>query len=431
MVYPQYKGSQGIPYNTSLVVYVSDGMDSVSASTVIRVTDDHPPDLVKTMDDLYFEEDRQVKGAYTLDEHFRDIDGDTMFYTSGNINIKVLINANHTVDFSAPPNWFGSEYLTIRASDSEGAFVEDTILVTVLPINDAPVVSELPLQVGERGIIWVLDLEDYISDVDSEKDNLTVTVDSPYVSVVGHVIIFEYPDNITEDSIWIRVGDGELETPVPLDVSIVSSAVPDEGSNLFWYLLTLVLVSILALVLVTRRGFYTIEDLFLITSSGLLITHVGRNKKMESMRDAESGEVSHSEGIEQAETEESFPNTNGEEKDEDILASMFVAVQQFVKDAFANDDNESLKRMDYGDKTVLIYKGEYVILSAFITGQASKSLHRRMEILIEDVEERYGGHLVRMGGGLGELEGADQMLTSILEGKYTKGSWKNQSNSPE
>jgi hypothetical protein len=395
LIYPEYwEGSQS-PYNVSLTVFVSDGQASAFSLTTIHVSDDYPPHMLDSLDDVFFYEDEQLVGIYDLDDYFRDQDGDTIFYTSGNTNILVTIHDNHTVDFSAPHNWFGSEYITIRAEDPEGAFAEDTILVSILPVNDPPIISDVPPQIGEMRKLWVLDLREYISDVDNKLENLTISVNSPYVTVVGYMLIFDYPENVTEDTIQITVSDGELTSTIPVEISIKSPPPAPEEEPWYLYLILILLIAILIAIFIARRGIYNVEDLFLITHSGLLIAHVGSEKE--------------------------------EGKDEDIVASMFVAVQDFVKDAFADETDEgreNLNRMDYGDKKVLIYMGEQVRLSAFLSGQFINPFYKKMEDFVGDIEERYAGALNKDLLNNNEYPEIENMMSSLFEGSYSKGYWK-------
>jgi hypothetical protein len=395
LLYPESLHGQHFPYNRTLTIYVSDGIDTVFRQITVFVGDDHPPQRTKKLDDVFFNEDESITGAFQLDDYFVDIDSDTIFYSSGNVNIQVLINQDHTVDFSAPANWFGIEYITIRATDDEGAFAEDTLVVTILPVNDAPMIDEVPLQIGERGKTWVFDLNKYLSDIDNDLRDLRIFVNSTHVTVIGHILIFNYTDNITHETVWITVTDGELLNTVPVEVSIVSPSGSSERESWLWYLITLILITSLLLVIAIKRGHYNIEDIFLITTSGLLVHHVGKPKDLEE-----------------------------EQKDEDILASMFVAVQQFIMDAFASGGDDNLKRMDYGDKTVMIYKGDYMLLSVFINGQATKALYEKMEEFVVDSEELYKEHLERLLDGHVQLPHIDETLSSFLEGNYSKGEWK-------
>jgi hypothetical protein len=215
LLYPEFREGQQAPYNVPLTVIVSDGIDQVFRNTTVTVGDDYPPIMIKDLHDHFFNEDESIIGAFDLDDYFTDSDGTYIFYSSGNISIIVNINENHTVDFYAPPDWHGSEYITIRATDNAGGLAEDTIMVSVIPVNDPPNISSVASQIGVKGKTWILDLTNYISDIDNELDSLIISVDSPYVSVVGHILLFNYPQNITEDNILITVSDGELHLRLP------------------------------------------------------------------------------------------------------------------------------------------------------------------------------------------------------------------------
>ncbi len=398
MVYPEKYDSMEYPYTVPLTVSVSDGVNTTSRVTNVTVTDDYPPKVVVPLNDIIFDEDEQVKNAFDLDEHFKDRDSETIYYTAGNENVIVTINDNNTVDFSAPTNWYGSELIKIRATDSRGAIIEDTFKVFVLPVNDPPIIKDIPIQQGEVGEDWVLDLENYISDVDDEMEKLTVSVNTSHIIVAGHKLIFTYPKKPMEEYVQIGVSDGNLENNTEMKVSIVRS--DDEKSRSIFdspYIYTPIPILLLlfgVLYYIMKRE-YTVDDLFLIHDSGILITHTAREMR--------------------------------EERDEDILAGMFTAVQNFVKDAFADDEEESLKRMEYGNKKVLIQKGDNITLAVFFTGDEPKWALESMENFVKDVEERYEGDIEDWSGDRDDLPGVEDMLESMLEkGKYKEGDWKDQ-----
>jgi hypothetical protein len=154
--------------------------------------------------------------------------------------------------------------------------------------------------------------------------------------------------------------------------------------------------------LITRIARYKVAELFLITKSGMLIEHKGITKD--------------------------------DDKDKDIVASMFVAVQSFIKDAFAEEDSEFLKRMDYGDKTVLIIMGEYILLTAFIKGQESKRFLNDMEEFIKHLEERFEGAIEMWDGNYENLPRIGDLLEAFFNGTFRKEflrSNNNQAKNPE
>jgi hypothetical protein len=389
LLYPETWDGQSIPYTEALVIYVSDGFYNITYALTITVGDNFPPDILEPLDDLYMFEDTSIISAYDLDEHFYDLDDDTIYYTKGNKSISVVINDNNTIDFIPEPNWFGSEMILIRASDSKGAFLEDIILVTVIPKNDAPLISPIPSQKGEYETEWVLDMTQYMSDIDNDLASLNVTVNSPYVEVVGQVLVFNYPKNIKEDDVQITISDGEFNTTISIPVTITAPSIPPAEMPWILLIITVVLAGLLIGAMLSRIARYSVEELFLITKSGMLIVHTGVHKE-------------------------------DDEKDKDIVASMFVAVQSFIKDAFAEDDGEVLKRMDYGEKTVLINMGNSVLLTAFITGQESKLYLNNMKEFVDHLEERYQGAIEMWDGNYENLPDIDELLESFFNGTFKK-----------
>jgi hypothetical protein len=387
-LYPKVWENQDIPYTVHLLVYVSDGFFNVSSTITVNVSGNFPPDILRPLNDLFMFEDTSYVGAFDLDEFFYDLDGDPIFYTYGNESISVVINEDHTVDFTPHPNWYGSERIIIRASDDKGAFLEDIIVVTVIPENDPPLISEIPDQSGEQETEWILDLTEYLSDIDNDLQDLSISVNSSYVEIRGHVLVFYYPSNITKDIIWITVNDGEDNRTIPVRITVTEPTVPTPEVPWILIMATVVLAVLLLAALITRIARYKLEELFLITKSGMLIVHKGVHVD--------------------------------EEKDKDILASMFVAVQSFIKDAFAEEDTEVLKRMDYGEKTVLIHMGNYVLLTAFITGQESKAFLKNMEEFIDHIEKRFVGAIEQWDGNYDNLPEIDELLVSFFDGTFKK-----------
>ncbi len=385
-------------YTVPLRINVSDGINSISQSTNVTVKDNYAPDLKEPLPDVQFQEDEKLEEAFNLDDYFIDIDSETIFYISGNQYVNVNISKNNTVSFSAPKNWNGQERIMIRAIDGESAYKEDYLNVRVLPVNDAPKIKELPYQRVNK-TTWSLDISEYISDVDDPKTNLKVSVDNPNVTAVGHKLLFDYQEAVENDTVWINVSDGKLENSEMLNVTIidtVESETETESNNLIWYLLSVLpIMSGAATYFYFReKKDYNIKDVFLIHESGVLITHSTR--------------------------------APDEERDEEILAGMFTAVQNFVKDAFAEDEKNILKRMDYGDKTVLIHKGNHVLLAVFFTGGEPDWALESMKNFVEDLEKKYEGKIEDWSGDHEELEEIEEIVEYLLEknGKYAKGDWE-------
>jgi hypothetical protein len=149
--------------------------------------------------------------------------------------INVTINPEDGfVNFSAFLNWFGSENVTFRATDDSGALVESTIIVTVIPVNDAPTITQVPDQSGEEGEIWVLDIHEYLFDIDNYLEDLVLSVDSDYVEVVGHTLIFNYPEGIEGETVTITVSDGALNNSATFSVTVSKVETPSSGPIIYF-----------------------------------------------------------------------------------------------------------------------------------------------------------------------------------------------------
>ena len=93
---------------------------------------------------------------------------------SGNKDLKVDITEDGMVSVKTPSiMWNGSEKLTFTVTDPEGASAKATAAFTVKSINDPPVMKELANQtIKEKGQFKVIDLDNYVEDLDHPKNKL-------------------------------------------------------------------------------------------------------------------------------------------------------------------------------------------------------------------------------------------------------------------
>jgi len=141
--------------------------------------------------------------------YFFDRDGDPLTFTVlGATRVLFEINADLTVDFWAPRDWFGPETLRLRVTDPSGAFAEATFLVIVLPVNDPPVLAPIAELQIDDGATITLDLTPYISDVDTNMSEIFATTDSPYVTANGRVLTIAFPAGQTDTVFTVTISDG-------------------------------------------------------------------------------------------------------------------------------------------------------------------------------------------------------------------------------
>ncbi len=194
-----------------VTVWVSDGTDTAWTLLTIMAAGTNPPRVVSTPPSVLFDEDTTApNGLGAIATAFiDDLDGDPLTFTViGNRSVHVRVNPNSTLDFSADPNWFGSEAMRLRGTDPSGGFAEVAFAVSVRSVDDPPVIAALPSLSIEAGTAYVLDLDPYISDVDTPLASITVTTDSPYVNVSGHRLTLAFPSDWTTAEFNVTISDG-------------------------------------------------------------------------------------------------------------------------------------------------------------------------------------------------------------------------------
>jgi hypothetical protein len=377
---------------------VSDGLDSSFQDINVKITDDFPPELLNPLPDIVFLEDEPYLNAIDLNNYFLDVDGDVLYYTTGNNKVKITIHDDELVDFSAPKNWFGSESVYFRASDPSGALQEDLIDVTVLPINDPPAIWSIPtlkINESEREIV---DLRPYIHDVDNNISELEIIVENDYVVVSGStLVILGSPD--LPDHIEVIVTDGEFKVSQSVDIKLKLKEPPN--SPTFWDLFTqllpfllmiMIIILTVALLVYQKKSKYLVEEVFLIHKGGTLINHL----------------MSHSRA----------------NVDEVIFSGMFTAVQEFIKDTFVKkgtdteaDDGKNwlLDELKLGQNKILIERSDNAYLAVIFSGEGSKPLRRLMNKLLKKIETKYADILPTWDGDIRALSETKHVLSVLIK----------------
>jgi parallel beta-helix repeat protein len=379
----------GTTFKVRIIVF--DGIDFASQVINITISENWQPELENELPDVVFYEDEYVSSKFNLNDYFSDKDNDALFFTYGQKHIQVMIHENGSVDFYSDENWYGTENITIRATDTSGAIVEDIITVSVLPVNDPPQISSIPDQEGFVGVTWVMDISSYIHDDDNNLTELEIYCESPYVTVVGAVLIFQYPDNIKEDSVYILVLDPtNSNAATTFNVTLKKApTVGPEGSDIFsfiWlFILIIVILVTLLLLYVYTRGKYVVEEALLVyRNKGILIAQVGEGKE--------------------------------EKMDRDLMTGMFTAIQDFVGDVFESEgpDTTQLKEMELGDKKVLIEHGQYTYIAAVFKGSAAR-LAPKLKTTLTDLETEFIDILEDWDGEMDVFEGVEVYLENLMK----------------
>jgi len=97
-------------------------------------------------------EDTPINNAFDLDTYYSDADSDTPAYSihSNNQSGNVIptINGDNTVDYDLASNWFGTAEIVFKVEDGYGASDTDTVIVSVISVNDPPILTPI----GNRNV---------------------------------------------------------------------------------------------------------------------------------------------------------------------------------------------------------------------------------------------------------------------------------------
>ncbi|MCG2825728.1 MAG: tetratricopeptide repeat protein, partial [Thermoplasmatales archaeon] len=136
-----------------------------------------------------------------------------------------------------------------------------------------------------------------------------------------------------------------------------------------------------------KEEFATIEEVFLINRAGVVMAHESKTEG----------------GI-----------------DSDIVGGMLTAVQDFVKDSFADKASVSgLARLDYGDKKILMEHGRTVFVTIVISGQESDEIRNDMKNVVSVIEKDYINVVEKWNGDISKLSGIKNIIKTLPRKKYS------------
>lgn len=161
---PNFNGADTFDYT------ITDSAGAQSSTTVTVNVTAINDDPVAVNDNTSTNEDVAI--SITPLTNDTDVDGDTLTLTSatattGNINI-----VNNVITYTPAPNFTGNVTITYCISDSNGGTDCGSIIVNVIPVNDAPVASNDTLTINEDEVTTITPL---LNDSDIDGDSLTVT----------------------------------------------------------------------------------------------------------------------------------------------------------------------------------------------------------------------------------------------------------------
>jgi hypothetical protein len=98
--------------------------------------------------------------------------------------------------------------------------------------------------------------------------------------------------------------------------------------------------------------------------------------------------------------------------DADILSSMLIAVQEFVKDAFKSG---AMNEMGYDGKRIYFTQGTYLTLAIVADSNMQLTgIHDKMKALLVEIEREYGTHLISWNGNVGAMKFTEEYLVRFI-----------------
>ncbi|MBN1154932.1 T9SS type A sorting domain-containing protein [candidate division KSB1 bacterium] len=177
-----------------------------------------------------------------LDNHVTDVDhpDDELFWSySGNSQLIVNIDEFRVATISKPqPTWYGNESITFEVSD--GLLSDQTtIIFTVNPINQAPVITSIPGQtVGENQPFQSIYLDGFVNDPDNEDNEISWDIrgaNNLLLQLIDRTLSIAVPDSEwsgTESLTFIARDPFNLADTVWADFSVVPINDPPKLSAL-------------------------------------------------------------------------------------------------------------------------------------------------------------------------------------------------------
>jgi hypothetical protein len=334
--------------------------------------------------------------------------GDGAFVSSGTLiefnigddslplaNVQYSVNGGAYQDFEtayaiSTEGWEDGTYtIDVMAEDKDGNIAHERG-ITVTIDDTAPVVTLLfdsERAYGGDKVNITISVTD--ANVDPGEVVLLVTFpgdDSPTsinMAPAGDGVFYalvEVPKRTGTMEFYVEVSDlaGNSMTSetfsVPVELRLMDAAWP--------FLLAIAIVAALGTgVYFMREVTIAVDETFVIYSDGRLLAHSTRRLK---------------------------PGM-----DDQILSGMFVAVQDFIRDSFKDETSFKLRKLGFGEKTVLVEKGEHLFLAVVLHGKVSKKVARRMKVVLDDIEDAFSEHLADWDGDLDKVRGVSDMVKML------------------
>lgn len=146
-----------------------------------------------------------------------------------------------------------------------------------------------------------------------------------------------------------------------------------EDPSLFIYTSLALLVAFLAIIIYLFLSRPIVDEVFVMYHDGTLLAHQTRRLK---------------------------PGM-----DDEILGGMLIALQNFVRDSFKDENSTVLRRMDFGERKLLVERKDDFFMAVVLSGKRAGNAAQRMLKVLDNIEEGYAPVLKEWDGDLEKVRG--------------------------
>lgn len=224
-----YNGSATVAYT---VTDGNGGSDNASVSVAIAAVNDNP---IANPDTASVNEDESVSINVLAND--TDVDGDTLSVASASVSTGSVQVVGNQVNYTPDADYNGSATITYTIEDGAGGSANSTVAVTVVNVNDAPVVEDLEFTIYEGDSLPIT-----LTGTDADEDVLTFElVTLPTGEVLGSApsLLYVTPEDYNGTVLFsYKANDGQEDSNTAnITVNVVAVndapvAVADTASTL-------------------------------------------------------------------------------------------------------------------------------------------------------------------------------------------------------
>ena len=229
---------------TDSFTYEADDGNSGTSQATVTLTINPVNDAPQTQDDAFSldEDTTLVVSADGVLGNDSDVDGNALaaMLLTDVANGTLSLSADGSFSYTPDLNFFGTDSFTYEADDGQGGVTPATVMLTVNPINDAPVLdaANQPIEVAENTTAVEtftatdIDGDSFVFDITGGEDAALFEIDTD-TGALSFVDAPDFEDPIAPvDNIYevqIGVSDGELRDDLLVEVQVTDV---DEGPSI-------------------------------------------------------------------------------------------------------------------------------------------------------------------------------------------------------